>query len=620
MRVIQSIALISATVAVADARRRRGRRTYYEAEVGPYPGSTLPAPTGSTFKIKDAGNGALKIFYNIQNFKRNSLVKFHIHSGITCDDKSLVGGHFWSPFAEADPQNDANGFAGTTNDQGRWSGSVVSNIGYSLADVASHTLVVHDGTLPGAPRIGCGIINREAKASTTGPWTAYPGYTGPQPMPTGAVSVYENKQGTATVSFVLGNMLGSGGGLHIHAGTSCDDANDVAGGYTGVKGHYYNVDELGTNDPWSTSWATKAAGTSSVAEGAFNVDTQLDIEDLANKVVIIHDSQSNSKAWCAELGNFKPAKTATASDWTVFTGYAGPQPQPTGSVSVTANSAGDATIAFNLDNMETGADSRQGLHIHAGTSCDDANDAAGGYTGVKGHYYNVDELGTNDPWSTSWDISPATGSFIVDTGLDFSDLADKVFIIHDSASNAKSWCSKAGGINLKGKIVSTEWEIFPGYAGPQTQPAGSITVSEVAGGAKLDYSLSGLLGSGGGLHIHAGTSCADANDEAGGYTGKKGHYYDVAALGQNDPWSTSWSANPNAAAGSFKVDTQLPFSDLANKVIIIHDGASNAKSWCAELDGADPEDAEESSSSEESSSTEESSEEDGRKRKGRKGL
>merc|ERR550532_922848 len=65
----------------------------------------------------------------------------------------------------------------------------------------------------------------------------------------------------------------------------------------------------------------------------------------------------------------------------------------TGNVQVTVDAtSGNLVMHYNLEGLEVSTTG--GLHIHTGTSCDDASQ-------VGGHYYNTDLYDSStDPWNT----------------------------------------------------------------------------------------------------------------------------------------------------------------------------------------------------------------------------
>ena len=172
-------------------------------------------------------------------------------------------------------------------------GSFTVEPGYTASQTFGHVMVVHasDGA-----RIACGVLEPVPGSYTSyadlldvaapypahkvGSLGAYPGHTG------GAAAALRNlyfaylPDGTTRVSYNLD--VGSGeasakGGLHVHAGTSCDDG--------AVGGHYYQDDWRA--DPWDTAWTSDAAGE---ASGSFTLDTGYGAGDNLGHAVVVHAS------------------------------------------------------------------------------------------------------------------------------------------------------------------------------------------------------------------------------------------------------------------------------------------------------------------------------------------
>lgn len=81
----------------------------------------------------------------------------HIHEGISCEDPSLPGPHFWHDAdIDPDPWTPANGAVYNSDAVGSVPmGSFELNSGLTFKDIEEHVVVVHDqdGT-----EIGCGIL------------------------------------------------------------------------------------------------------------------------------------------------------------------------------------------------------------------------------------------------------------------------------------------------------------------------------------------------------------------------------------------------------------------------------------------------------------------------------
>ncbi len=109
-------------------------------------------------------SGWLKYAFKMKNLEKNVAAGTHIHSGTSCDDASLVGGHYWNdmgdPVSYPDPWTPENEAVYRTDKKGRAKGKFYLHSGYKYALNLRHAVVVHaaDGS-----RIGCGILRRAPK-------------------------------------------------------------------------------------------------------------------------------------------------------------------------------------------------------------------------------------------------------------------------------------------------------------------------------------------------------------------------------------------------------------------------------------------------------------------------
>ena len=213
-------------------------------------------------------------------------------------------------------------------------------------------------------------------------------------------------------------------GIHIHVGTSCgEDAG----------GHYYKTDA----DPWSAGYyATESDGT---AEVAFALMPGTSSADITGKAVIVHDYDGD-RIGCALLEMPMPDQVAAPfgkyfsvpadlSDYAKVISGA--------KISTTPEKT---TIDYMVADVDpacaAGPDLAQsanscGIHIHAGTSCE--QDALG-------HYYAVG----SDPWGEGYYTAQsatdqyfvyAAGKFSLKAGLDQAAITGKTLIVHDQAGD-----------------------------------------------------------------------------------------------------------------------------------------------------------------------------------------
>jgi len=217
----------------------------------------------------------------------------HIHSGTTCDDASLVGGHYWNSVGDTvpDPWTSAYGAVYNTDSEGMANAMYTLNSGYDYEENVGHAVVVHaqDGT-----RIGCGILSDKRKAARSckpektifqACINKYPDYDGDL-----------NISGKVQLSFYHEDLnfryrlRGADTdceecGIHIHSGTTCDDAALVGG-------HYWDDNGGTVADPWSTAggsiYTTDSDG---FGVGKFSLNAGYDAEENNGHAVVIHDKE-----------------------------------------------------------------------------------------------------------------------------------------------------------------------------------------------------------------------------------------------------------------------------------------------------------------------------------------
>jgi hypothetical protein len=114
------------------------------------------------------------------------------------------------------------------------------------------TVVAHLPPVGRGLRAACGAIGGAFTAAA--PLAPYPSYSGNLSVG-GTVAITETAVGIAVLGTVTGLEPNAVGGIHVHAGVSCDASDDPGG-------HYYpNM----ATDPWlHTFWASNAQGVATV--------------------------------------------------------------------------------------------------------------------------------------------------------------------------------------------------------------------------------------------------------------------------------------------------------------------------------------------------------------------
>jgi len=220
-------------------------------------------------------------------------------------------------------------------------------------------------------------------------------------------------------------------GVHIHEGTSCHEAG----------GHLFKTDE----DPWlKTVYVAKYRDNANVVASEQNtgveVMTGLTSSDIKGKVFVVHALESGTRIACGMIGTETgDGNGLTVSSLHPYPGYSGLL-KVSGSIMLSGVSGNDQTAMQRLKWTLEGADAECkspsdigkakngcGIHVHAGTSCDQA-DAVGG------HYYN--DILTKDPWlsvgyTVQHDGKSTVGEGLdVLTGLSQGDITGRVMVVH----------------------------------------------------------------------------------------------------------------------------------------------------------------------------------------------
>ena len=340
-------------------------------------------------------------------------------------------------------------------------------------------------------------------------------------------------------------------GIHIHAGTSCT---------RDAEGHYYLN---GVSDPWTSVVYTPDA--SGVVSGASaTVVTGLDSQRVAGRTLIVHD-KSGARIACAILGTGGTAALRAEGFVPYFNN---PGFSVSGSVGPMTTSGTTQTFTYSLVGVDplcsSGAASATpnscGVHIHSGTSC--SADALG-------HYYAT----PSDPWTTVAYTSTgdaASGTVSVETGYAGPAVNGRAFVVH-AHDGSRIACAILASTT---EVVLTAGSFVPYYT-----YSGNLAVSGTVGpmttvgtSQTFDYSITGAdpacvsgrdtsVANSCGIHIHAGTTCADH---------ALGHYYTGAT--SSDPWLTVayTSDGAGASSGQLTVSTGGSSVDVNGRAMIIH--------------------------------------------------
>ena len=176
-------------------------------------------------------------------------------------------------------------------------------------------------------------------------------------------------------------------GVHIHEGTSCDDASTIGG-------HFWNMDLI-PEDPWQDIRYTIQGGLPS-ALNDLSVTTGLGPEDITGRTVVVHD-YNGVRIGCAVIQDVVELPAAPvdgedlyAFDFSPYPGSSSPY-QPTGVVEVksVAGDEGDddeptTVLSWSLSGVDPNCNSQCaaanccGVIIREGRGCSAGSSCAGG--------------------------------------------------------------------------------------------------------------------------------------------------------------------------------------------------------------------------------------------------
>jgi len=272
---------------------------YLSTCIDKYPGyeGDIDASDGSKVIVKFDGKD-MTFKFKAKGLEPNCVnCGVHIHTGTTCDDADLVGGHYWDADTVPDPWvTDFSSFY-NTDGEGMDKSTFIVNSGYDLEENLGHAVVVHaqDGT-----RVGCGVLSktrsgaRSCKAEKTNLQACiskYPGYEGDLDI-SGKVRLryvheylhfrYRLRGAETDCTYC---------GIHIHTGTTCDD--DAL-----VGGHYWDAT---VSDPWTTAGgAIYQTNSDGLGLGTFSLNAGFDAEENIGHAVVVHD-KTGARYGCGVL-------------------------------------------------------------------------------------------------------------------------------------------------------------------------------------------------------------------------------------------------------------------------------------------------------------------------------
>jgi ferredoxin len=258
--------------------------------------------------------------------------------------------------------------------------------------------------------------------------TSYPGYSGTYASTVrGTVRVIAdgnsnlagegfNKKITLEYN-IAGSEPSVNEGLHIHKGTTCEDADYVAG-------HYYATSE----DPWTNSnGAYMSTDSSGAMSSSFEIKDGISYAAMVGHAIILHDG-SGTRIGCGICIESCTASIKKYPDYEATNETVDYEAE--GTITITGyNNTYDATLGLSYNLKGLGVSSSAGLSINLGTTCEKAD-----YVG--GDYYTL----STDPW-TSLSLATdtdgkATGSFAIQAGLTYGSIVGHAVVVKAPDANA----------------------------------------------------------------------------------------------------------------------------------------------------------------------------------------
>jgi len=391
----------------------------------------------------------------------------------------------------------------------------------------------------------------------------YPGYTGELAVSGEAVAYAIGD--TALIGFGIKGIesdcaetpegVANACGIHIHEGTTCDDAEAVGG-------HFYDKDSIDA-DPWA-SQVYQSKG--DIAMGFF--PTKIGTSDIGGRALVVHDS-TGARVACGVIPQKLQVHHSAGIQFSTYPGYAGDL-QVSGDASAVALGS-TAFVNFRLKGVEStcsttpeGVSNACGIHIHEGKTCDDA-DAVGG------HFYDKDSIDA-DPWAPQ--VYQARGEYAwgsITTKIGTGDIKGRALVVHDSTGGRVACGLIPSALDLVTSSSAVSFGPYPGYTG-DLKIKGEATAYAYGKEAWVQFGISGVedacsvapegVSNACGIHIHEGKTCDDA-DAVGG------HFYDKDSI-DTDPWGVKvYSARAGFATGTFP--TTIGTADIYGRALVVHD-------------------------------------------------
>jgi hypothetical protein len=449
----------------------------------------------------------------------DATASLHVHTGTSCMNSGMVGGHHWNMNAGAsDPWTVVMvpvSIAGTAK------GEFEIFTGFTYPGNLGHAVVVH---APGGDRMGCGVLAEAV------------------------------------------------GGIHVHSGTTCETSTEVGG-------HFWTPDRL---DPWGAvtygAGLSTASGSFIVETGysvsetnahAIVIHSPIDGSRVACATAsgdwdMPVPAEGQQCAFSPDALHIKyEFENLTPTLEARLEAYPGSNAEAPvlGLLDVSPNRETsslllDFTLFGNRPTLSSVMLPYPGLVLPTTTAAGTVKveDVGGGV--IKIHYDLVGltpaEPAKNGPLATKLALYPGASPDYIPAGT---------VLVTDGTSGAVEMKWILSG--LKPTLTAT-LSNYPGTA--LEPPQGTVSVEDQGDGMiKIYYDLQGFAPGAveGGLHIHEGTSCETSAEV-------KGHYWSDGGFGTPDPWSSLYNVKETVAKGSFKLNSGYNIADNIGRVIVVH--------------------------------------------------
>ena len=263
--------------------------------IHPYPGTY--STIGGRVSVVMIPSGEMQVRYDMHGLEASVTGGAHIHSGTTCDDRTLVGGHYYA--TSVDPWTPAVGAQYTSTTTGRARSAFTLNSGYNYAENLGRAMVIHDSA---GTRVGCGVlISERLNCHETRMLEACISPLGTSSVSGKIMITFDMETLDMTFSFSLNglesNVMAE---TYIHTAYACSDSMGVS--------HLFGK---GT-DPWSPAYgAVYSTDWEGLARGNFIVNTGLGFGANIGRTLVVHASDG-TPIGCGILSEF--TKTCPGSE------------------------------------------------------------------------------------------------------------------------------------------------------------------------------------------------------------------------------------------------------------------------------------------------------------------